>query len=69
MIYFYYYLYYTVQYYSIVRSLVWLKGQFNEILDLQFLSSFEPAWATDQWIKIFTILVKISLSYSNFSIN
>ena len=29
-------------------------------------SSFEPAWATDQWGKIFSILVKISLSYLNF---
>ena len=29
-----------------------LKGQSNEIFDLQFLSSFEPAWATDPWVKI-----------------
>ena len=35
-----------------------LKGQSNEIFDLQFFSSFEPAWAT-----------KISLSYLNFSVN
>ena len=42
-----------------------LKGQSNEILDLLF-SSFEPALATDQWIKIFSILVKNSQSYSNF---
>ena len=26
-----------------------LKGQSNEILDLQFFSSFEPALATNQW--------------------
>ena len=32
-----------------------------------FFSSFEPAWATEQWVKIFSILVKIWLSYSNFS--
>ena len=44
-----------------------VKGQSNEIFDLQFFSSFEPAWATDQWVKIFSILVKFSLSYSNFS--
>ena len=31
-------------------------------------SSFKPAWATVQWVKIFSILVKISLSYSNFSV-
>ena len=30
-----------------------LKGQSNEISDLQFFSSFEPAWANDQWVKIF----------------
>ena len=26
-----------------------------------------PTWATDQWVKIFLILVKISLSYRNYS--
>ena len=41
-----------------------LKGQSNEIIDLQFFSSFELAWTTDQWVKIFSILVKISPSYS-----
>ena len=29
-----------------------LKGQSNEIFDPQFFASFEPAWATDQWVKI-----------------
>ena len=29
----------------------YLKGQSNEIFDPQFFSSFEPAWATDQWVK------------------
>ena len=43
-----------------------LKGQSNEIFDLQFFSSFEPAWATDQGVKIFLILVKFSLSFLNF---
>ena len=47
--------------------MVSLKGQSNEIFDLQFFSSFEPAWAKDLWVKIFSILVKFSLSYSNFS--
>ena len=42
------------------------KGQSNEIFDFQFFSSFEPACATDQWFKIFSILIKISLSYSSF---
>ena len=40
-----------------------LKRQSNEIFDLHFVSSFEPAWATDQWVKICLMLVKISLSY------
>ena len=39
-----------------------LKGQSNEIFDLQFFSSFKPALATDQWVKIFSILVKNSQS-------
>ena len=43
-----------------------LKGQSNEIFDLQFFSSIEPAWATDQWVKIFSNLVRFLLSYSNF---
>ena len=45
-----------------------LKGKSNQIFDSQFFSSFKPAWATDQWISIFTILVQISSSYSNFSV-
>ena len=28
---------------------VTLKGQSNEIFDLQIFSSFEPTWAIDQW--------------------
>ena len=43
-------------------------GPSNEILDLHFFSLFEPSWATDQWVKIFSILVKILLTYSNFSV-
>ena len=43
-----------------------LKEQSNEIFDPQFFSSFEPVWATDQWVKIFSILFQISLSYSKF---
>ena len=42
------------------------KSQSNEIFDLQFFSSIEPALATDQWVKIFLNLVKNSQSYSNF---
>ena len=45
-----------------------LKGQSNEIFDLQFFSPFEPAWAPDQCVKIFSIFVWFSLRYSNFSI-
>ena len=44
-----------------------LKGQSDKIFDLKFFSSFKPAWATDQQVKIFSILVKFSQSYSNFS--
>ena len=36
-----------------------LKGQSKEIFDLQFFSSFELVWVTDQWVGIFTILVEI----------
>ena len=43
-----------------------LKGQSNEIFILNFFSFFECAWANDQWVKIFFILVKILWSYSNF---
>ena len=45
-----------------------LKGQSNEIFDPQFFSSFEPVWVTNQWVKIFLILVEILLRYSNFSV-
>ena len=44
-------------------ELICLKGQSNYIYDLQFFSSFEPALAIDQWIKIFLILVRNSQSY------
>ena len=43
-----------------------LKGQSNKIFNLQFFSSFEPALAADQWVKIFSILSKNLQSYSNF---
>ena len=45
-----------------------LKGHSNEIFEHNFFSSFEPVWASDQWVKIFPIFVKMSLSYLNFSI-
>ena len=41
-----------------------LKGQSREIFDLQFFSWFDPTWATDLSVKIFSILVKNSLSYA-----
>ena len=37
-----------------------LKGQSNEIFDRQFISSFKPAWATDEWVKIFSTSVSFS---------
>ena len=42
-----------------------LKGQSNEIFDPQFFSSFEPAGATYQWVKIVSFLVSFSPRYSN----
>ena len=52
----------TFEYFKIVV----LKGQSNEIYDLQLFSSFEPAWATDQWVKIVSFLVSFSPRYLNF---
>ena len=49
-----------------VHSSISLKGQSNEIFDPQFFSSFEPAWPTDQWVKIVLFLVSFSLRYSYF---
>ena len=43
-----------------------MQGQSNEIFDPQFFSSFKPAWATDQWVKIVQFLVLFSPRYSNF---
>ena len=43
-----------------------LKGTVQRDFRPPFFPSFEPAWATDQWVKIFLILVKFSPSYSNF---
>ena len=40
-------------------SRFYLKGQSSEIFDL-FSSYFKPSWATENWIKICSILVKIS---------
>ena len=39
------------------QNFFYLKGQSNEIFDQKFFSSFELAWATDQWVKIFLIYV------------
>ena len=45
-----------------------LKGTVQRDFRLSFFSSFEPAWATDPWVKIASLLVGVSPSYSNFSI-
>ena len=45
------------------KEYLYLKGQSNEIFDLQFFSSFELALGTDQWVKIFLNLVKNWQSY------
>ena len=47
--------------YLVLRKYPEFQGQTNEIIDLEFFSLFEPAWATDQLVKIFSILVKFSL--------
>ena len=44
-----------------------LKRQSYEIFDLQFFSSFKPAWTTDQWVKIFSFWVSFLPRYQNFS--
>ena len=50
-----------------IYKIIGLKGQSNEILDPYLFSSFEPAWAADQQVKIFSILVSFSPRYSYFS--
>ena len=45
---------------------LFLKGQSNEIFDLNCFSLFESAWATDQWVETYSILVMILLSYLIF---
>ena len=49
------------------QNCIFLKGQSNQIFDHQFFSSFEPAWATDQCVKIVWFLVSLSPRYSYFS--
>ena len=44
------------------------KGKVQRDFRLPFFSSFKPAWANIQWVKLFSIFVKISLSYLNFSV-
>ena len=44
------------------------KGQSNEIFDPQYFSSFEPAWATDQWVKYFRIWFSFHRKNSKLSI-
>ena len=56
----------TVRYIIYAICVLPLKGQSNEIFDLQFFSSFEPTWATDKCYKWFSVLIKFLLSYSNF---
>ena len=47
---------------------VWYPGDIDRDSPTRFFSTFEPAWATDQWVTIFSIFVKISPSYSIFRI-
>ena len=43
-----------------------LKGTVQQDFDLQFFSSFEPAWATDQWVKIVSFFVFVFAKIFNF---
>ena len=54
------------EFYQNMLTSDFLKGQSNEIFELQFVSSFKPAWASDQWVKLFLILVKIFQRYLHF---
>ena len=51
---------------------IWSRNNLLKVqrvfLTPSFCSSFKLAWATDQWVKIFSILCEILLSYSNWSI-
>ena len=47
---------------------VWYPGEIDRDSPTRFFSTFEPAWATDHWVTIFSIFVKISPSYSIFRI-
>ena len=50
---------------TLLKPFYHLKGQYNEIFNRQFFSSFEPAWATDQWSKIVSFLVSFSPRFRN----
>ena len=58
---------YSAHHFNVAPLLFILKGQSNEIFDPQYFSSFEPAWATDQWVKTVWFLVSFSPRYSYFS--
>ena len=45
-----------------------IKGTVQRDFRPPVFSSFEPALASDQWVKIFSILVKNSQSYSKFKL-
>ena len=52
---------------TIINKYSYIKGQSNEIFDPQFFSSFQPVWATDQWVKTVSFLFSFSPRYSYFS--
>ena len=47
--------------------IVAIKGTVQQDFRPPVFSSFQPAWATDQWVKIFSYLVLFSPRYSNFN--
>ena len=45
------------------RETVSLKGQSNEIFDLQSISSFEPAWSYSHFFGVLHCVESVSLQY------
>ena len=58
----------TKLFYVTFSILFLLKGQSNKIFNLQFFSSLNQSGSPINGLKYFSILVEISLRYSNFSV-
>ena len=51
---------------TVMLVMMIVKGTVQRDFRPPVFSSFEPVWAINQWVKIFSILVQISLSYPMF---